>query len=363
MHDVIIVGAGPAGSVLAALLAAQGVKVLVLERESLPRRKPCGESLNPGAVAALARVLPAGKFAAILSSMEHSLIHGWRLTSGKAELLASFPAGQFGMACAREKAGLCACAACWGGWCEGHRTNAGAASHLGARACGWCCRLFRSGSGSGISGAPRYWRRWDSLSSGPLRGLSSFGPLRKTAFTARVSGVRDLQPRVELFTGRGLVVGLAPIGGGEANMTLAQLSGDGSAAAVAAGLKESGAVKNEAGHADMDTYTATDTQMETLEAASFFVNVSGKAPASCDGTVRASAPAEADNRAASAKSKEGALHGCWERRASCQSWRSACRVWLAQARCSPVGHLTAVCGQRSKQGCCSSAMLPVIMIR
>ncbi|WP_341277934.1 NAD(P)/FAD-dependent oxidoreductase [Paenibacillus sp. FSL H8-0537] len=305
MHDVIIVGAGPAGSVLAALLAAQGVKVLVLERESLPRRKPCGESLNPGAVAALARVLPAGKFAAILSSMEHSLIHGWRLTSGKAELLASFPAGQFGMACAREKLDYALAL---------HAGEAGAKviEQMRVQRLIWeqgrvAGVVAYSAAGQAAEFRARLVIGADGIRSAVARcaGLSSFGPLRKTAFTARVSGVRDLQPRVELFTGRGLVVGLAPIGGGEANMTLAQLSGDGSAAAVAAGLKESGAVKNEAGHADMDTYTATDTQMETLEAASFFVNVSGKAPASCDGTVRASAPAEADNRAASAKSKEG----------------------------------------------------------
>ncbi|KQO17177.1 NAD(P)/FAD-dependent oxidoreductase [Paenibacillus sp. Leaf72] len=292
MHDVIIVGAGPAGSVLAALLAASGVKVLLLERESLPRRKPCGESLNPGAVAALARVLPAGKFAAIRSSMEHSLIHGWRLTSGKAELLAAFPAGQFGMACAREKLDYAlALHACEAGaqvieqmrvqrliWEKGRVAGVVAYSAVGTAA------EFRARL---VIGA-------DGIRSAVARcaGLSSFGPLRKTAFTARVSGVRELQPRVELFTGRGIVVGLAPIGGGEANMTLAQLSGSGSAAALAADLKESGAVKKVAGH--MDTNKDTDTEIAMLEAASFKVNARGKAPAY----------AEAGNRAAPVASKE-----------------------------------------------------------
>ncbi len=40
--EVVIVGAGPAGSTLAYRLASAGVDTLVLERETLPRIKPCG---------------------------------------------------------------------------------------------------------------------------------------------------------------------------------------------------------------------------------------------------------------------------------------------------------------------------------
>lgn len=42
MDDVIVVGAGPAGSVLAYLLARRGLQVLLLEKETLPRYKTCG---------------------------------------------------------------------------------------------------------------------------------------------------------------------------------------------------------------------------------------------------------------------------------------------------------------------------------
>ncbi len=42
MHDVIVVGTGPAGAVLAYLLAKRGVDVLILERATLPRYKSCG---------------------------------------------------------------------------------------------------------------------------------------------------------------------------------------------------------------------------------------------------------------------------------------------------------------------------------
>jgi len=40
-HDVIVVGAGPAGSTLAYELAGRGIGVLVLEKEKLPRYKCC----------------------------------------------------------------------------------------------------------------------------------------------------------------------------------------------------------------------------------------------------------------------------------------------------------------------------------
>ncbi|NJK34868.1 MAG: geranylgeranyl reductase family protein [Oscillatoriales cyanobacterium SM2_2_1] len=45
--DCIIVGAGPAGGSAAYHLAKRGRNVLVLERESLPRYKPCGGGVSP----------------------------------------------------------------------------------------------------------------------------------------------------------------------------------------------------------------------------------------------------------------------------------------------------------------------------
>lgn len=53
MGEVIIVGAGPAGSATALSLARAGVRVRIIERTRFPRRKACGEYLAPGAVAAL----------------------------------------------------------------------------------------------------------------------------------------------------------------------------------------------------------------------------------------------------------------------------------------------------------------------
>ena len=52
--DVIVVGAGPAGSTTAFYLARSGLDVLLLEKTSFPREKVCGDGLTPRAVRALA---------------------------------------------------------------------------------------------------------------------------------------------------------------------------------------------------------------------------------------------------------------------------------------------------------------------
>ena len=52
--DVIVVGAGPAGSTTAFYLAQAGLDVLLLEKSRFPREKVCGDGLTPRAVKALA---------------------------------------------------------------------------------------------------------------------------------------------------------------------------------------------------------------------------------------------------------------------------------------------------------------------
>ena len=52
-HDVIIVGAGPAGALLGYLLAQQQFQVLLIEKKKFPRYKPCGGGLTRRALALL----------------------------------------------------------------------------------------------------------------------------------------------------------------------------------------------------------------------------------------------------------------------------------------------------------------------
>jgi menaquinone-9 beta-reductase len=54
--DVIVVGAGPAGSTTAYYLAKAGLHVLLLEKAAFPREKVCGDGLTPRAVKALVKM-------------------------------------------------------------------------------------------------------------------------------------------------------------------------------------------------------------------------------------------------------------------------------------------------------------------
>ena len=45
-YDVIVVGAGPAGSATALYSAEKGLKVLLLDRRHFPREKICGDGLS-----------------------------------------------------------------------------------------------------------------------------------------------------------------------------------------------------------------------------------------------------------------------------------------------------------------------------
>lgn len=51
--DVLVVGAGPAGSAAAAWCARAGLDTVLLDAEEFPRDKPCGDGLTPRAIAEL----------------------------------------------------------------------------------------------------------------------------------------------------------------------------------------------------------------------------------------------------------------------------------------------------------------------
>ncbi|MGE0128458.1 MAG: NAD(P)/FAD-dependent oxidoreductase [Blastocatellales bacterium] len=46
-YDVIVIGAGPAGSTVSTLLAREGLRALLLEKSRFPREKLCGEFITP----------------------------------------------------------------------------------------------------------------------------------------------------------------------------------------------------------------------------------------------------------------------------------------------------------------------------
>ena len=54
--DVVVVGAGPAGSATATYLARHGLRVSLLEKSTFPREKVCGDGLTPRGTRQLIRL-------------------------------------------------------------------------------------------------------------------------------------------------------------------------------------------------------------------------------------------------------------------------------------------------------------------
>jgi len=61
-YDLIVMGAGPAGSACAITAARAGAKVLLLEKDRFPRQKVCGEFVSPESLGLLHGFLENGKF-------------------------------------------------------------------------------------------------------------------------------------------------------------------------------------------------------------------------------------------------------------------------------------------------------------
>lgn len=84
--DVVVVGAGPAGSSTAALLARRGINVLLIEKAKFPREKACGEYLSPGVVSALERI---GVLPEVLQ-LEHTRPLGMHIKTATTEHLVRY---------------------------------------------------------------------------------------------------------------------------------------------------------------------------------------------------------------------------------------------------------------------------------
>jgi geranylgeranyl reductase family protein len=69
--DVLVVGAGPAGSACAQRLAAAGLHVLLADQHSFPRDKVCGDGLIPDSHAALRRLGVYDEVAALAQPVKH----------------------------------------------------------------------------------------------------------------------------------------------------------------------------------------------------------------------------------------------------------------------------------------------------
>ena len=97
MLDVLVVGAGPAGSLAAWRLARSGARVVLVDRASFPRPKLCGDTLNPGAMRLLESL---GLIGGPLTAAPH--LTGMRITGPRTSIVARYGAGVSGRAITRQ---------------------------------------------------------------------------------------------------------------------------------------------------------------------------------------------------------------------------------------------------------------------
>ena len=96
--DVLIVGAGPAGSIAATVLARAGVRVRLIDRAVFPRDKLCGDTVNPGTLSELRRLGLAREIEA-----RGVRVEGMRLTGENgASIEARYPGALHGRALVRR---------------------------------------------------------------------------------------------------------------------------------------------------------------------------------------------------------------------------------------------------------------------
>ena len=211
--DAIVVGAGPAGSAMAARLASRGRRVLLLDRAAFPRPKPCGECLSPAAVGALHRLgaLPA------IRALPHAPILGWRIRP--------FAGSAFGGDFHSPEPGIAIDRAALDCALLDHARDLGAEARTGTRVLDLVRERGRVAgvrTPDGDLHAPLVVGA-DGLRSVVSRrlGLLRRAPrLRKVALTAHVRGLAELGGRGELHLFPWGCVGMAEIGGGAANVTV-----------------------------------------------------------------------------------------------------------------------------------------------
>jgi menaquinone-9 beta-reductase len=98
MHDVLIVGAGPAGAIAGLVLARAGVRVQLVDRASFPRDKLCGDTVNPGTLARLQALGVADEVVARGLRVDGMVVTG----EGGVSVEGRYPAGAHGRAIVRR---------------------------------------------------------------------------------------------------------------------------------------------------------------------------------------------------------------------------------------------------------------------
>ncbi len=211
-YDVLIVGAGPAGSAAAATLAVTGRRVLVLEKDRFPRGKVCGEFLSGSARADLRRLGVLAEIEAGAEHIERGILHLPRGRSVAFEL----PATGLGISRSRLDSLLARRAAELGA-----EVRHGARVTSIDRGTGSAFRARFTSDGSAHTLEARSvigaWGRWDPLDRG-LRRRFLAGRSRFFGWSRDFVGGGRLAGQVHLFLFPGGYCGLSRVEDGATNL-------------------------------------------------------------------------------------------------------------------------------------------------
>jgi menaquinone-9 beta-reductase len=221
--DVVIAGAGPAGSLAALLLARQGARVRLLDRARFPRDKLCGDTLNPGALRVLARHLDIAPLASRALAIDGMLLTG---PSG-VSIRGRYGAGLLGRAVTRRDLDA---------WLLDRALAAGVAFDDGVTVTGPVIethgrhttvvgvRIRSSKGATDVIRAPLAIGadgRRSSLAAGIHAARQPQWP-RRWAVGAYFESVDDLRSCGEMHVRYGRYIGVAPLPGGLANACLVE---------------------------------------------------------------------------------------------------------------------------------------------
>ena len=224
--DAVVVGAGPAGSATARLLAQAGARVLLLDRARFPRDKPCSEYLSPQSTRVLEHLGP--DVVAAVEAAAPARLTGMKLVapSGRAAL-GRFaadhgwqPPRPYGFALPRTVFDTIL---------RDAAVRAGATAQEGVTveelvygAGGVAGVVVRTGDGRRETIKARVVVGADGLHSVVARrlGVRSEHAPRRIAYTAHVADVAGVGDAGEMHVGRQGYVGLGPVGGGVTTVAL-----------------------------------------------------------------------------------------------------------------------------------------------
>ena len=221
--DAVVVGAGPAGSATALLLARAGARVLLLDRARFPRDKPCSEYLSPETTRVLERL--GGGVLEAVAGASHARLSGMKVVAPSGAAVV----GRFG----DERGPRYSFAL--------PRTSFDTILRRAAEAAGAEVRegvkveelLYDRGAVSGVvardagSGMREAYRARVVVGADGLRSVVArrLGPVRvspprRVAFAAHVADVAGVTDVGEMHVGPTGYVGLGPIGDGVTTVAL-----------------------------------------------------------------------------------------------------------------------------------------------